>query len=249
MSHAYDIRDLRFSYGSQCVIDGISTSFDYGTFVSVLGKNGAGKSTLFKCMLGLRKEYEGEINVDGCDIRDRRPNELAKKIAYIPQLHTPTFNYTVFDMVLMGAANQISSIGSPSEKHEEKADAALGKLGIAVLADKPFNAISGGEQQLVYLARAVMQDARIWILDEPLASLDFGNQIRVLNELRKLADEGYLIIQSIHNPDQACRYSDTVVAIHEGKIYKSGTPDEVVTADTINTIYELDEETACRRWM
>jgi len=238
---AFEIRDLHFAYkNGREILKGINLELTYGNLVSILGKNGAGKSTLFKCMLGLVKNYSGEILIDGEDVKSISAKQLAGKVAYIPQSHFPSFNYSVLDMVLMGTANQISGIGSPGNRHIESAEKALARVGISELRDRGYAQISGGEQQLVLMARAIVQDARIWMLDEPLASLDYGNQIRVLNQLKDLSRDGYLIIQSIHNPGQAYRYSDNVIALSDGIIIKYGKPEEVISAELINTLYNID---------
>jgi len=237
------VRDLSFGYkGVDPVLKELSFHAQGGELVSLLGKNGAGKSTLFKCILGLIRDYAGKIEINGEDMRNVSAKELARRVAYIPQSHYPSFNYSVLDMVLMGAANQLSSMGSPGKRQEEQALAALEKTGILHLASRGFAQISGGEQQLVLMARALLQNAGIWILDEPLASLDYGNQIRVLKQLRQLASEGYLILQSIHNPDQAYRYSDRILGMSDGKVICDGSPEEVMDAELIHVLYGKDAD-------
>ncbi len=148
-----------------------------------------GKTTLFRCILGLLTGYKGEILLDGINIKRLRIEEMARLIAYIPQIHYPSFNYSVFDMVLMGTSVQVSAISRPRRKQKKLVQTALKRLGIHHLKDRGFTQISGGEQQLVLLARALVQGARILVMDEPTSNLDFGNQIRVLVKIKSLARE------------------------------------------------------------
>jgi len=237
------VHDLRFGYkGFHPTLKGLSFSARGGELISLLGKNGAGKSTLFKCILGLIRDYEGSAEINGEDTKTMSARQLAGKVAYIPQSHYPSFNYSVLDMVLMGSANQVSSLGSPGAREEQKAIQALERTGIVHLAERGFSRISGGEQQLVLMARAILQNAGIWILDEPLTSLDYGNQVRVLKQLKMLSSDGYLILQSIHNPDQAYRYSDRILGMAEGKLICDGRPEEVMDARLIRSLYGEDTD-------
>ena len=204
-----EVRDLRFGYGSGEVLRGVSFTAPTGQLTSVLGPNGVGKSTLFRCLLGLLKGYGGSITIDGEDTRRLSARRLAKKVAYIPQSHYPSFNYSVFNMVLMGTTSQVSLLSSPGEKQRQAAEEALERVGVGHLRDKGYTNISGGERQLVLIARALVQDAKVLILDEPTANLDYGNQIRVMEQLRALNAQGYTVVQSTHNPEQAFLFSQT----------------------------------------
>ena len=206
-----EVSNLSFSYGDRLIIDKINFYVEDGQLISVLGPNGVGKSTLFRCILGLLKDYTGKIFLTGKDIKKLSTGEMAKLIAYIPQSHYPSFNYSVFDMVLMGTAVQISSLSSPGKKQIELVNRALDKMGIYHLKERGYMQISGGERQLVLLARALVQEAKILVLDEPTSNLDFGNQIKVMLQIKNLAKEGYTIIQSTHNPDQTFLFSDKIM--------------------------------------
>lgn len=235
-----EVIDLSFSYGEQLVLDNISFKVNKNQLLSVLGPNGVGKSTLFRCILGLLKGYKGKVLLDGNDIKKLRVSEIAKLIAYIPQSHYPSFNYSVFDMVLMGTSVQLSVVSSPGKKQIELVKAALDKIGIYHLKDKGYMQISGGERQLVLLARALVQESKTLILDEPTSNLDYGNQIRVLSQIKDLAKEGYTIMQSTHNPDQTFMFSDTIVAMKDGRILKQGKPDDIFSSELIQKLYDLD---------
>ena len=234
------MRDLHFGYGSGEVLRGVSFTAPSGELTSVLGPNGVGKSTLFRCLLGLMKGYTGSITIDGEDTRRLSARALAKKVAYIPQSHYPSFNYSVFNMVLMGTTSQVSLMSSPGEKQRKAAAEALERVGVAHLRDKGYTNISGGERQLVLIARALVQDARVLILDEPTANLDYGNQIRVMEQLRELNSQGYTVVQSTHNPEQAFLFSHNVVAMQEGRVLASGAPSQVVTEELMEKLYGAD---------
>ncbi len=236
------IDELSFSYDKKPVIDKISFEAKNGELISVLGPNGTGKSTLFKCIIGTLSGYSGSISIDGKEAAAMSAVELAKKIAYIPQIHYSSFNYTAADMVLMGTANTVHGFSSPKNEEIERMNNAFEKLGISNLKNRSFPSLSGGEQQLVLMARAMAQNVHIWILDEPCASLDFGNQIRVQKQLKALAKEGYTIIQSTHNPDQTFMFSDKVVALKGGKIIASGTAAEVINKETVSKLYEIETD-------
>ena len=235
-----EVRDLRFGYGSGEVLRGVSFTAPTGQLTSVLGPNGVGKSTLFRCLLGLLKGYGGSITIDGEDTRRLSARRLAKKVAYIPQSHYPSFNYSVFNMVLMGTTSQVSLMSSPGEKQRQAAEEALERVGVGHLRDKGYTNISGGERQLVLIARALVQDAKVLILDEPTANLDYGNQIRVMEQLRELNSQGYTVVQSTHNPEQAFLFSHNVVAMQEGKVLAAGAPSQVVTEELMEKLYGAD---------
>lgn len=233
---------LSFSYGEHRVLNEVSFLADYGEFVSVIGPNGVGKTTLFRCILGLNKPDGGCIRIEEKDISEMEPKELARKIAYIPQSHNPVFNYSVFDMVLMGTTAQMGRTTSPGKIQREMASQAMELLGITDIQNRGFRYISGGERQLVLIARAIAQQAKIMVMDEPTASLDFGNRIQVMKTVRKLVDGGYTVIQSTHDPNQAYMYSDKVLALDEGTVAMYGPPDEVINSELITKLYGVDVE-------
>ncbi|EHQ90570.1 ABC transporter ATP-binding protein [Desulfosporosinus youngiae] len=237
-----EVANLSFSYGDRLILDGISFVARDKELLSILGPNGTGKSTLFRCILGLLSKYQGQALLNGIDLRSFGIKEMAKVIAYIPQSHYPSFNYTVLDMVLMGTTVQVSAISSPGSKQRKLAESALERLGIAHLKERGYTRISGGERQLVLMARALVQEARILILDEPTANLDFGNQIRVLTQIKSLTKEGYTIIQSTHNPDQTFLFSDRVMAMKDGRILALGPPCQVFTQELIQRLYGIEVE-------
>ena len=237
-----EVQNLSFSYGERPVLRDVSFALDRGTLLSVLGPNGVGKSTLFRCILGLLKGYTGSITVDGRSVRDLGSRELAKRVAYIHQSNYPAFNYSVFDMVLMGTTSQTGALTPPGKKEERAAHEALERLGIEALAQRSYTQLSGGERQLVLIARALAQHSPVLLMDEPTANLDYGNQLRVLTKVRALAGEGYAIIQSTHNPEQSYLFSHRILAMRDGQVLANGAPREVLTAGLVRSLYGVDVE-------
>ena len=235
-----EVRNLSFSYGDRQVLYDISFSVGKGEFLSILGPNGVGKSTLFRCVLGLLSGYTGQVLVDGTDARRFSVREAAKHIAYIPQSSHPIFNYSVFDIVLMGRTSGLSTFRSPGQADKERCLWALEKVGIPHLSQRCFHRLSGGEQQLVLIARVLVQNAPILMLDEPTANLDFGNQLLVLEQARSLAREGYTVIQTTHHPEQSYMFSDRILAIQKGRVLTEGKPADVLTEEIMKALYGVD---------
>ncbi|KAF5082649.1 putative ABC transporter ATP-binding protein [anaerobic digester metagenome] len=235
-----EVANLSFSYGAHPILKHVSFAAQENQLLSILGANGVGKSTLFRCMLGLQKGYSGQILLHGKNLNAMSIMDIAKAVAYIPQSHNPSFNYSVFDMVLMGTTHQVSVISKPGKKQLQLVEQALERLGISHLKKRGYTQISGGERQLVLMARALVQKAKILILDEPTANLDYGNQIRVLTQIKSLAQEGYTIIQSTHNPDQTFLFSDTVMAMKDGEIAAWGQPGDIFTEELIRNLYAAE---------
>ena len=233
-------KDLSFSYSERPVLHNINFSVGRGEFLSILGPNGVGKSTLFRCVLGLLSGYTGQVLVDGTDSRTFSTREAAKHIAYIPQSSRSIFNYSVFDIVLMGRTSGLATFRSPGKADRELCHWAMEKVGITRLADRCFHRLSGGEQQLVLIARALVQKAPILMLDEPTANLDFGNQLLVLEQARSLAQEGYTVIQTTHHPEQSYMFSDRILAIQNGRVLVEGAPKTVLTEENIRSLYGVD---------
>lgn len=246
------VKDLTYRYAKTAapVLQGISFSAESGDFLSVLGANGAGKSTLFRCLLGGLTDYTGAIELDGRDVRTLSRRETAEHIAYIPQIHRPTFGYSVLDTTLMGLTRQLSPFRSPTPEMEKQAMDALEQMGVAHLAERNFATLSGGEQQLVLIARALCQQSDILVMDEPTSSLDYGNQLRVLERVRLLARQGYTVLLSTHDPQHALRFSQKVLALSGGQVAAEGDTADVLTPELLRRLYGVEAvvlDTPCGR--
>lgn len=233
------VEHLTFGYRCWNVLDDVSFEAGDGNLICLLGCNGAGKSTLFRCILGMLPYKKGNIQVDGTDIHSLSIKERAQRIAYIPQSQTGVFNYSVLDIVLMGTTSQLGSFSCPGKSQIEKATEAMEMLGIAQFAERSYAHLSGGEQQLVLIARAIAQQAKTLIMDEPCSSLDYGNQVYVMEQVKSLAKQGFLVLMSTHNPEQAFLFADQVMVLLNKKIECCGSPGEVLDAPLIERIYGI----------
>ena len=234
------VQKLSFSYGERPVLEDISFSLEKGEFLSVLGPNGVGKSTLFRCILGLLPGYQGRILSDGEDMRGLSRREMSRRIASIPQINRPSFGYSVLDTVLMGTTRQLSAFAQPGQAQVRQAMDALDRVGAAQLAERDFTHLSGGEQQLVLVARAIAQQAGILVMDEPTSALDYGNQLRILGLVRELASEGYGVLLSTHNPQHALTFASRILALADGRVAALGRPEEVLTQALVHRLYGVN---------
>ncbi len=235
-----DLENLGFGYGARTVGSGVTLTVGEGEVLALLGPNGDGKTTLFKTMLGLLPPKEGEVRLDGVPLAGLSRTERAKKIAYVPQAHAALFPFKVRDVVLMGRAARLAPFAAPAKRDREIASQALDRLGMSHLATRPYTEISGGERQMALIARALAQEPKILVMDEPTASLDYGNQMRVLSHIRRLAGEGISVILSTHNPDHVFMIADRVALLHDGALAALGRPNDVLTAERLKQLYDID---------
>ena len=236
----FDVRNISFSYDDEEIFSDISFSIERGDVLCVLGPNGTGKTTMIKCLNGLHDIDGGEILINGENIKKLSYAEISKHIGYIPQSHIPSFPFKVLDVVLMGRAPYLNLTDSPKKEDVEIAVNSLKTLGIHDLKDKEYTNLSGGERQLVFLARVLCQQPDILILDEPTSHLDFGNQIKLLEIIDNLANSGLSIIMSSHFPDHAFLSSTKVAIMKDKKFIDFGTPDDVVTEENLKKAYSID---------
>lgn len=230
-------RDLAIGYPGRMVGQGLSLEIAAGEVVALLGPNGGGKTTLLKTLLGLVPPKAGTLRLEGRPLAHFSTRERAKRLAYVPQSHGATFAFTVEEVVLMGRTARAGVLAAPSPHDRAVMREALDRMGIAPLATRPYTMISGGERQLCLIARALAQEPMIVVLDEPTASLDFGNQGRVLREIRRLAVDGLAVLFSTHDPNHALRFADRAVLIRDGGILVSGPGRDVIDAATLARLY------------
>jgi iron complex transport system ATP-binding protein len=253
MNPLLNVQNSSFAYpGSENIFENINLKVDKGDVFCILGANGVGKTTLIKCLTGLLIPSSGKILLNNKNLHSLTPSEIAKEIGYIPQIHNSTFAYSVLDVVLMGRSPHLDMFESPNEKDIKIAEKSLKILNISHMRDKSYTEISGGEQQLVFIARVLTQEPDILVLDEPTSHLDFGNQIRTLNVIEKLANNGLSIVMSSHFPDHAFISANKVAIMKNKNFIDIGTPEEVITESSMEETYnikvkivDVDDRKAC----
>lgn len=235
-----ELRDLSCGYGSRTVLSGVDLAVALGENLCLLGPNGVGKTTLFRTVLGAIQPMHGEVWVDGMNIAKQSRRERARILAYVPQAHTAPFPFHVLDVVLTGRTAHIPLTSAPSRHDEEVAHAAIERMGITELKDRPYTELSGGERQLVLIARALAQEPRVLIMDEPSSHLDFGNQARLLALIKNLVQAGDLaVLMSSHFPNHAFACATKVGLVKDGHLAALGAPNEVLTETSLQEIYGI----------
>lgn len=236
-----EVKKATFSYdGKRNIFEDISFSVGPGEVFCILGPNGTGKSTLLRCLCNLYRLQQGHIEIDGKDVTAYGQAKLARKIGFIPQIHTPTFPYTVLQVVLMGRTPHLNLLATPSEKDYKVAEDAIKTVNIEYIRDKPYTELSGGQMQLVLMARMLAQEPEILLLDEPTSHLDVGNQIHTIEMIKKLSAKGLSLVMTSHYPDHAFLSSHRVGIMKEKRFIAMGHPDDVVTSENLQEIYGVD---------
>ena len=224
------------------ILQQVNMVLEGGDACCILGPNGVGKTTLFKTILNILPPLSGQICIDGENIRSWKPKKLSRYIAYVAQAHVPAFPYLVSEMVMMGRMGQTSVIGSPDRTDYEIAEQALEDVGIRHLRDLRYTEISGGERQLLMIARALAQQPRILIMDEPTANLDYGNMILVMRCIKRLTEKGICVIFTSHMPDQAFMCGAKTALLLRGEPMLFGPCDKVITQRSLYDAYKTDIE-------
>lgn len=237
----YEVKNLNFSYNKKnSVLNDINLQFNEGELLCVLGKNGSGKSTLFKCLLGLLKQYDGEILLNNKEIKRLKEKDIAQIVGYVPQNNESTFDFTVYEYVLMGLASNVSMFSHPSIEDEKKVITVLKEMDLIDLSKRKFNELSGGEKQQVSIARAIVKQPKVILFDEPTAHLDYSNQIKVLKKIKELSNKGYAIAITTHDPNHAILLDGKVALFDENGHIKQGARKELITEDNLKIIYGTD---------
>jgi iron complex transport system ATP-binding protein len=234
---------LAYGYPGKPVGRDIDLSLAGGTVLALLGPNGHGKSTLLKTLLGLLPAQGGAVTLGERPLAGLSLTERARALAYVPQSHAGTFAFSVFEVVLMGRTAHGGLFSAPTAQDRAIAGDMLERFGIAGLAATPYTQISGGERQLVLIARALAQEPRFVILDEPTASLDFGNQGKVMAQIRTLAAAGLGVLFTSHDPNQALRYADEVLLLRDGMAQAHGPAATLLTPERLQALYATTVET------
>lgn len=232
-----EVDSLAYSYGNGPVFENVSFSLKKGDVMCILGPNGAGKSTLIKCIAGIFKPAAGSVRIMGEDTASLGAMEIARSIGYVPQQNEVIFPFTVLDFVVMGRTPHIPLFSSPNNKDMDIAREALSMVGVADLADRTVSSLSGGQRQIVLIARALAQQPALLLLDEPTAHLDFGNQILVLETVQKLAAKGMSILMNTHMPDHAFLVGNSAAALTENKLVAVGEVKTVVNSQIMSSLY------------
>lgn len=234
--------NLAIGHGKGAVASGLSFQVAAGEVLCLLGPNGSGKTTLLRTLLGLLRPLAGRVLCAGEDMAGWDRKRIARTIAYVPQAHAAPFPFTVFDTVLMGRAVHMRPFAQPGAHDRTVAQMALADLDLTPLADRPYTEISGGERQLVLIARALAQEPRILVMDEPAASLDLANQVRVLRQVAGLAARGLSVIMSTHDPDHALICGGQALLLRQGRVLGLGAAREVITAASLSALYDIQVE-------
>jgi len=232
--------NLAFGFPGRTVGSGIDFTLAPGEVLCLLGPNGGGKTTLIRTLLGLLSPHSGNVRLNDKPLNEVQRQDIARQVGYVPQAHAGAFAYRVEDMVLMGRTAHLGLFATPSAEDRAIAGRAIETLGISALAGRAFTEISGGERQLALVARALAQEPRVLVMDEPTASLDFGNQVRVLGHVRRLAGQGIAVLMSSHQPDHALLYADRALLLGEGRALGLGAPREVIGAESLKRLYGVD---------
>ena len=244
----YEAQNLCFSYNDKPILQGVDLSIEEGSIVSLLGPNGTGKSTLMKLFLGLLTPKSGKVILKGKTLQNYSIKERAYHVSYVPQSTQVAFAFFALDIVLMGRIAFETWFKKPSHADIQLAREAMERLGILHLEKRTFQTLSGGEKQLVLIARSLAQGAKILVMDEPVSGLDYGNQLRLLETIMNLSKEGYTFLKSTHFPEHALMLGGYTYALKNGHILAHGFTCKTITEELINELYHTDialKQTSC----
>lgn len=236
-----ELKNISFAYpGASEILSNISFCVYKGQIITILGPNGVGKTTLLNCMGNLSVPTKGEILIEGKSMNSMSAREVGMNIGFVPQFIIPSFAYEVLDYVVTGCAPSMGTFEKPKEEHYNNARKSLEQMEISHLSQKYYTQISGGERQQVSISRALAQKPKIILMDEPTAHLDYGNQIKVLRTIRKIAFEGYAVVITTHNPDHALLLEGEVAAIDTNGKFTFGSCRDVINEKFLSSLYGID---------
>ena len=235
-----EVRAAAFRYGERVVFSGIELDVFRGELISILGPNGCGKSTLLRCIGGALSLHAGTVRLDGIDVSTLGAAARARRIGFLFQNHIPSFPFPVLEVVSMGRAPHLGLFGVPSATDITLAKQALDRVGVLHLKDRPYTEVSGGERQLVLLARTLAQQPDVILLDEPTSHLDLKNQVRSLRAIGELAAQGVTMIMTTHDPNHALQFPGRVVMMKPGGSIVVGLASEIITDAELTATYGID---------
>ena len=229
--------DLRFAYDTNEVLRGVTAEIQSGRITSLFGPNGSGKTTLLKCLAGLYKPTSGVVTLDDRTVNEMNPREISRRISYVPQEHSIAFGFTVEEVVLMGRTPHLGGIQGPGEKDYAAAQRAIEAVHIQDIASRPYTNLSGGQRQLVLIARAIAQETQIVIMDEPTSALDFKNQMLVWSQLKELRQSNKTILVCTHDPNHVIWFCDDVIVLQNGVILSKGSVSQIMDKELMTHLY------------
>lgn len=233
------INDLSVSFGNHQVLKNIDLEIDKGEFVTIIGPNGSGKTTLLRSIANAIKGSGGSVLIEGADICMMKPKEKAKKLSVVPQNTDVAYEFTCYDVVMMGRYPHISRLKGETEKDIEVVEESMRLTNVTHLRDRLFTEVSGGERQRVILAQAISQEPKVILLDEPISNLDPQYQIEILDTIKALSLEKKLtVVAVLHDLNMASMYSDRIVLLDEGRIFKTGSVEAVLTKENIMAVFD-----------
>ncbi|HZO23067.1 MAG TPA: ABC transporter ATP-binding protein [Steroidobacteraceae bacterium] len=235
-----EMRNAAFAYGARAVFSGLDLDVNQGELLSILGPNGCGKSTLLRCLGGALSLNEGSVRLGKTELSSLPPNIRARRVGFLFQQHTPSFPFRVFDVVSMGRAPYLGLFDVPSAADATLIAEALERVGMLHARERPYTELSGGERQLVLLARTLVQQPEVILLDEPTSHLDFRNQVVSLRMISALVQQGITMVMTTHDPNHALLFPGRVALMKPGGTLLTGPAAEIITDATLTATYGID---------
>ena len=230
-------QELSYKIQAQTLLDSVDLQADRGEFLGLIGPNGAGKSTLLRAISGILGYQEGTVRLEGADLRSLSSKDISAGLALVPQIAPYTHSFTSIELVLMGRYPHLGRFQIEGREDDRIAREAMRLTETEQFADRTLDTLSGGERQRVFVSRALAQQPRVLLLDEPTANLDVLHQLKVLDLVRRLVDDGLTAVAAIHDLNMAARYCDRLVLLSGGRVLAEGSPEEVLTPETMESAF------------